>query len=233
MLETLKDQVLKANLELVKHHLVTFTWGNVSGIDREKELIVIKPSGVDYADMQAEDMVVVNLQGEVIEGSYKPSSDTPTHLELYQSFPEIYGVVHTHSPYATSWAQACQDIPIYGTTHADYFYGPIPCARKLTPQEIEKDYEGNTGKVIEATFSERAIDPLAVPGVVLSSHGPFSWGRTPDMAVHNAVVMEEIAKMAFFTELINSRVIPIQQHLQDKHYYRKHGAGAYYGQKKA
>jgi L-ribulose-5-phosphate 4-epimerase len=228
MLNELKKQVFEANLDLVKHGLVIFTWGNVSGIDREKGLIVIKPSGVSYDNMKAEDMVVVDLDGKVVEGKYKPSSDTPTHLVLYKNFENIGGVVHTHSEWATSWAQAGLSIPALGTTHADYFYGPIPCTRKLTKQEIETAYEIETGNVIVETF--KGIDPLAVPAVVINSHGPFSWGKDAHDAVHNAVVMEECAKMAHHTLTMN-KVNGIDQFLLDKHYYRKHGPGAYYGQK--
>lgn len=231
MLEKLKRQVLDANLDLVKYDLVTFTWGNVSGIDRKKGLIVIKPSGVSYESMQEKDMVVINLEGNVVEGNYNPSSDTPTHLFLYKTFSEIGGIVHTHSTYATSWAQSCQDIPAYGTTHADYFFGSIPCTRKLIPDEIERKYEYNTGKVIKEIFQDRKIDAEAVPGVLLASHGPFTWGKTPEEAVHNSVVLEEVAKIASITKQIDNQVNSMQKELQDKHYYRKHGKGAYYGQR--
>jgi L-ribulose-5-phosphate 4-epimerase len=228
MLKKLKEEVFQANLDLVKYGLVVFTWGNVSGIDREKGLIVIKPSGVSYDVMKADDMVVVDLDGNVVEGKYKPSSDTPTHIVLYKKFDKIGGVVHTHSEWATSWAQAGLPIPALGTTHADYFFGPIPCTRKLTKQEVETKYEEETGNVIVETF--QGIDPLAVPGVIINGHGPFSWGTDAHNAVHNAVVMEEVAKMAHHTLTMN-KVGGIDQYLLDKHYYRKHGPGAYYGQK--
>lgn len=230
MLEQLKQKVLEANLSLPEYGLVTFTWGNVSGIDREKGLIVIKPSGVEYEVMTAEDMVVVDLEGNVVEGKLNPSSDTPTHIELYKAFPEIGGVIHTHSTWATSWAQAGRAIPAYGTTHADYFYGPIPCTRQLTPEEVERAYEKETGTVIIEAFE--GIDPMAVPGVVVYKHGPFAWGKTPKEAVHNAVVMETVANMAYHREQINPDCTPIEQYLLDKHYMRKHGPNAYYGQKK-
>jgi L-ribulose-5-phosphate 4-epimerase len=228
MLNELKKQVFEANIDLVKHGLVIFTWGNVSGIDREKGLVVIKPSGVSYDNMTADDMVVVDLDGNIVEGRFKPSSDTPTHLVLYKQFPKIGGVVHTHSEWATSWAQAGISIPALGTTHADYFYGPIPCTRKLTQQEIETAYEVETGNVIVETF--KGIDPMAVPAVIINGHGPFSWGNDARNAVHNAVCMEECAKMAHHT-LTLTKVTGIDQFLLDKHYYRKHGPGAYYGQK--
>ena len=232
MLEQLKKEVLEANLLLPKYNLVTFTWGNVSGIDREKGLIVIKPSGVEYEKMTAEDMVVVDLEGNVVEGKLNPSSDTATHIELYKAFPEIGGVIHTHSPWATSWAQAGRGIPAYGTTHADYFYGEIPCTRQLTPEEVENAYEKETGTVIIEAFRERNIDPNAVPGVIVYKHGPFAWGKNPNQAVHNAVVMETVANMAYHAEQINPQGTPIEQYLLDKHYMRKHGPNAYYGQKK-
>lgn len=228
MLEKLKSDVFKANLDLVKYGLVIFTWGNVSGIDREKGLIVIKPSGVSYDDMKAEDMVVVDMDGNVVEGKYKPSSDTPTHLVLYKAFPKIGGVVHTHSEWATSWAQAGMSIPALGTTHADYFYGAIPCTRKLTENEIKENYEIETGTVIIEAF--KGIDPNAVPSVVVNGHGPFSWGTDAHNAVHNAVVLEEVAKMAHHSLTLNP-VKGIDQYLLDKHYMRKHGPKAYYGQK--
>jgi len=228
MLEQLKQQVYEANMDLPKYGLVTFTWGNVSGIDRESGLFVIKPSGVEYDALKPEDMVVVDLQGNVVEGKYKPSSDTPTHLELYKAFPEIGGIVHTHSSYATSWAQAGRGIPCYGTTHADYMYGEIPCARSLTAEEINTEYEKNTGLLIIETFKDK--DVMAVPAVLCQNHGPFSWGKDAHEAVHNAVVLEEVAKMALRTEIINPKVGSAPQVLQDKHYYRKHGANAYYGQ---
>ena len=230
MLEELKKKVCEANLLLPKYGLVTFTWGNVSAIDRESGLFVIKPSGVEYDGMKPEDMVVMNLDGERVEGHYKPSSDTPTHLELYKAFPELGGVVHTHSSYATSWAQAGRDIPCYGTTHADYIYGPVPCARCLTKEEIADAYEANTGHLIVDYFREHKLDPVAVPAILCKNHGVFAWGKDAMEAVHNAVVVEEVAKMAYRTELIAPGVEPAPQELQDKHYYRKHGEGAYYGQ---
>ena len=228
MLEELKQKVFEANMLLPKYGLVTFTWGNVSGIDRESGLFVIKPSGVDYETMTKDDMVVMDLNGNRVEGHYKPSSDTPTHLELYKAFPEVGGIVHTHSSYATSWAQAGRGIPCYGTTHADYFYGEIPCARSLTPEEIDEAYEVNTGKLIVEHF--KALDVEAVPCVLCKNHGPFAWGKDAKEAVHNAVVLEEVAKMAARCELIGPHAHPAPQELQDKHYFRKHGANAYYGQ---
>jgi L-ribulose-5-phosphate 4-epimerase len=230
MLEKLKQEVFEANMLLPKYGLVTFTWGNVSGIDRESGLFVIKPSGVDYETMTADDMVVMDLEGNRVEGHYKPSSDTPTHLELYKAFPEIGGIVHTHSSYATSWAQAGRGIPCYGTTHADYMYGEIPCARCLNKDEIEGAYEKNTGLLIIDLFKKLDKDPMAVPAVLCKNHGPFAWGKDPHEAVHNAVVLEEVAKMAYRAETINPRIQPAPQELQDKHYFRKHGANAYYGQ---
>ena len=230
MLEELKQKVYEANMELPKRNLVTYTWGNVSGIDRESGLFVIKPSGVDYDTMTPDDMVVLNLDGEVVEGKLRPSSDTPTHLELYKKYPEIGGVVHTHSPEATSWAQAGRSIPLYGTTHADYFYGEIPCARNLTPEEIDEAYEKNTGLVIIETFEERGLNPMYTPGVLCTNHGPFTWGKDAAEAVHNAVVLEEVAKMTLKTELINPDVKTAPDCIRDKHFFRKHGANAYYGQ---
>lgn len=230
MLEELKKQVYEANMLLPKYGLVTFTWGNVSGIDADKGLFVIKPSGVDYDKLTPEDMVVMDLDGNKVEGRYNPSSDTATHLELYKAFPEIGGVVHTHSSYATSFAQAGRDIPCYGTTHADYIYGPVPCLRCLTKEEIDNAYEENTGHLIVNEFNSRNIDVMAVPACLCKNHGPFAWGKDCFDAVHNAVVLEEVAKMAMRTELINPDVKPAPQELQDKHYYRKHGANAYYGQ---
>ena len=229
MLESLKEKVWKANMELPKYGLVTFTWGNVSGIDREKGLVVIKPSGVEYDGMSVEDMVVVNLEGNVVEGKWKPSSDTPTHLALYNAFPNLGGVVHTHSRWATSWAQAGRGIPAYGTTHGDYFYGEIPCTRKMTPEEIAGEYEHETGNVIIETFENKSPDDI--PAVLVHSHGPFTWGTDPHNAVHNAVVLEELAFMASSTETITPSVGVMQQELLDKHYLRKHGKNAYYGQK--
>ena len=230
MLEELKEQVCKANLELPKYGLVTFTWGNVSGVDREKGLMVIKPSGVEYDNMTAEDMVVVSLAtGEKVEGKWKPSSDTATHVALYNAFPNIGGVVHTHSRWATSWAQAGRGIPAYGTTHGDYFYGEIPCTRKMTPEEINGAYEHETGNVIVETFAGK--EPDDIPAVLVHSHGPFTWGTDPHNAVHNAVVLEELAFMAFHTEAITPGQETMQLELLDMHYLRKQGKNAYYGQK--
>ena len=231
MLEELKQKVYEANMLLPKYHLVTFTWGNVSGIDRESGFFVIKPSGVDYEELTPDSMVVVDLDGKVVQGQYRPSSDTATHVELYKAFPKIGGVVHTHSPYATSWAQSGHDIPCYGTTHADYFYGAIPCLRCLNQEEIEEAYEENTGHLIVNEFQRLGKDYEAVPAVLCKNHGPFCWGKDAIEAVHGAVVLEEVAKMAMWTESIQPTVQPAPQELQDKHYYRKHGAGAYYGQK--
>ncbi len=228
MLESLKKQVTKANLLLPKHGLVTFTWGNVSGIDRESGLVVIKPSGVPYEQMTEADMVVVDLDGKVVEGKWKPSSDTPTHLELYKAFPECGGIVHTHSRWATTFAQAGKPIPALGTTHGDYFYGEIPCTRPMTETEIRGEYEKQTGKVIVETF--RTLDPIAVPGVLVFSHGPFAWGKDAEEAVHNAVVMEEVAFMDWHAMILNPDWQPMPQTLLDKHYLRKHGKNAYYGQ---
>ncbi|MGR6981577.1 L-ribulose-5-phosphate 4-epimerase [Testudinibacter sp. P27/CKL/0425] len=231
MLKKLKKQVFEANLDLPKYGLVTFTWGNVSGIDREKGLVVIKPSGVDYEVMTEDDMVVVDLHsGEVVEGSKKPSSDTPTHLELYRQFPEIGGIVHTHSRHATTWAQVGRDLTALGTTHADYFYGAIPCTRLMTDAEIQGEYELETGKVIVETFAKRGIKAKDVPAVLVNSHGPFAWGTDPHNAVHNAVVLEEIAYMNLFSHQLNPNIQAMQQTLLDKHYLRKHGKNAYYGQ---
>ena len=226
----LKEEVYKANIELVKQGLVIYTWGNVSAIDRETNRIVIKPSGVDYDTMKPEDMVVLDLEGNIIEGNYKPSSDTPTHLVLYKAYDTIGSVVHTHSEWATSWAQAGIDIPCYGTTHADYFFGKILCTRALTKEEIEVDYELNTGKVMIETMANNSKNPDELPGMIISNHGPFGWGKDAVEAVHNMKVMEEIAKMAYYTEQINRRIEPISQVLLDKHYLRKHGKNAYYGQ---
>ena len=228
MLEKLKEEVLRANLLLPKHDLVTFTWGNVSAIDREKGLIVIKPSGVEYDEMKASDMVVVDLEGNVVEGKLRPSSDTPTHIELYKAFKDIGGVVHTHSRWATSFAQAGLEIRPMGTTHADYFYGPIPCTRSLSDEEINGHYEKNTGLVIIETF--KGIDPSAVPGVLVRNHGPFAWGTDAANAVHNAVVMEEVAFMNYHAMTLRPDAPCVSQTLLDKHYYRKHGKNAYYGQ---
>lgn len=230
MLEELKKRVYEANISLVKHGLVALTWGNVSAIDRESGLVVIKPSGVSYDEMTAEDMVVVDLEGKTVEGKYRPSSDTPTHVYLYKKFPKIGGVVHTHSQYATSWAQAGRRIPPYGTTHADAFYGSVPCVRALTKAEVEGEYELNTGKVIAEAYEK--IDYEAVPAVLVKSHGPFTWGETPEKAVEYAVTLEVVAKMAMDTERINPEAKEVDKYLMNKHYFRKHGAGAYYGQKK-
>jgi L-ribulose-5-phosphate 4-epimerase len=229
MLERLKEQVFQANLQLPKHGLVTFTWGNVSGIDCEQGLMVIKPSGVSYDDMKAEDMVVVELEtGKKVEGSLKPSSDTATHIELYKAFPSVGGIVHTHSRWATTFAQAGRGIMALGTTHADYFHGEIPCTRKMTKAEIEGEYEKETGTVIIETFQDK--NPDAIPAVLVYSHGPFAWGADPMDAVHNAVVLEEVAFMNFHTMMLQPNIPPMQQELLDKHYLRKHGANAYYGQ---
>lgn len=230
MLEELKKQVYEANMMLPKYNLVTFTWGNVSGIDRSQGLFVIKPSGVEYEKLRPEDMVVVNLEGEKVEGHYNPSSDTATHAVLYQRFSQIGGIVHTHSSWATSWAQAGRGIPCYGTTHADYLYGEVPCVRNLTKEEIEEAYEKNTGILIADEFDRRGLDPTATPAVLCKNHGPFAWGTDAMEAVHNAVVLEEVAKMALLCERINPENTPAPQELQDKHYFRKHGANAYYGQ---
>ena len=230
MLEELKKKVYEANMELPRRGLITYTCGNVSGIDRDTGYFVIKPSGVDYDKLRPEDMVVMDLEGNRIEGTLNPSSDTPTHLELYKKYPEIGGVVHTHSPEATSWAQAGRDIPLYGTTHADYFYGPIPCARSLTPEEIGGEYERNTGLVIIETFEQRGLNPMHTPGVLCTNHGPFTWGKDAAEAVHNAVVLEEVASMAIRTELLNPQVQPAPDSIRDKHFFRKHGENAYYGQ---
>ena len=229
MLESLKEAVCRANLELPKYGLVTFTWGNVSGVDREMGAMVIKPSGVEYDHMTPEDMVVVSLTtGETLEGKWKPSSDTATHLALYNAFPGIGGIVHTHSRWATTFAQAGRGIPAYGTTHGDYFYGEIPCTRKMTPEEIAGAYELETGNVIIETFLGKS--PEDIPAVLVHSHGPFTWGLNPHNAVHNAVVLEELAFMAFHTEVLTPGIGPMQQELLDKHYLRKHGKNAYYGQ---
>lgn len=228
MLELLKQQVFQANLDLVKHGLVIFTWGNVSAVDREKGLVVIKPSGVSYEKMTASDMVVLNLKGEIVEGNFKPSSDTATHLVLYRNFENIGGVVHTHSEWATSWAQAGKGIPAIGTTHADYFYGEIPCTRKMTTAEIKGEYELETGNVIVERFN--GLNPDQIPGVLVNNHGPFSWGKDANDAVHNAVVLEEVAKMTFRSLQLNPETT-MDQSLLDKHFLRKHGKNAYYGQK--
>ncbi len=229
-MEKLIHEVLQANLELPKAGLTVFTWGNVSAIDRTRGIVVIKPSGISYEGMKEEHMVVLDLDGKIISGDFKPSSDTVTHMEIYRSFIEVGAIVHTHSRWATIWAQACKGIPAYGTTHADCFYGEIPCTRKLTKKEINESYELHTGKVIVETFLTREIDPYAIPGVVVAGHGPFSWGKNTTDAVHNAIVMEECAMMAIHTRLINPRIQPLERALLDKHYLRKHGKSAYYGQ---
>ena len=232
MLEHLKEQVYKANMALVEHGLVIFTWGNVSGIDREKGLVVIKPSGVSYDVMKADDMVVVDLAtGAVVEGDLRPSSDTPTHLAIYRAWPEVGGVVHTHSTYTTAWAQAGIDLPNIGTTHADYFHNAIPCTPDMTESEVKGDYELETGNLIVNTFNGGGINPMHTPGVLVKNHGPFAWGKTPDEAVHNAVVMEQVAKMAFVAYQVNPR-LTMNPLLVEKHFSRKHGPNAYYGQKK-
>ena len=227
MLEALKKEVFKANLDLVRHGLVLFTWGNVSAIDRTTGLVVIKPSGVSYEEMKEEDMVVVDLNGKIVEGKLKPSSDTATHLVLYKSFPTLGGIVHTHSTYATSWAQAGVDIPNIGTTHSDYFSAAIPCTRDMTPQEIDGEYELETGNVIKERFND--LNPDYIPGVLVKNHGPFSWGKNAHDAVHNAVVMEQVAKMAYIAYGVNPE-LTMNKNLIKKHFYRKHGPDAYYGQ---
>ncbi len=229
MLEKLKEKVYEANLKLVEYKLVLFTWGNVSEIDRETGLVVIKPSGVDYDKMKPNDMVVMSLDGEKLEGSLNPSSDTPTHLELYRRFPEIGGVAHTHSTFAVSFAQAASDIPCYGTTHADFAFGSIPCTRELTEAETENEYELNTGKVIAECFEARNIDYNAVPAVLVKSHGPFTWGKSGADAAKNSAILEEVAKMSYLSQALNAE--PANEYIQKKHYFRKHGANAYYGQK--
>ena len=228
MLKQLRQEVLEANLELNRKGLVVYTWGNVSGIDRERGLVVIKPSGVPYGEMTADQLVVVNLDGEVVEGDLRPSSDLPTHLELYRSFPNIGGVAHTHSTYATGWAQSGMELPCLGTTHADHFYGAVPCTRPMTQGEVEGDYELNTGKVIVETFADK--DPDAIPAVLVSQHGPFTWGKDAMDAVVNSVVLEECAKMASVTFGVTQGIKAIPLYLLDKHYLRKHGKDAYYGQ---
>lgn len=232
MLEELKQKVYEANMELPRRGLVTYTWGNVSGIDREKGLFVIKPSGVDYDDLRPEDMVVMDLNGNKVEGDLNPSSDTKTHVVLYNAFPEIGGIVHTHSPFAVASAQAGRDIRAYGTTHADYFYGPVPCSRNLTTAEIEEDYETNTGHVIVETFRTREINPMYVPAVICRNHGPFTWGKDAAQAVYHSVVLEEVAKMNLYTEIFNSKAEPAPENILNKHFMRKHGPNAYYGQGK-
>ncbi|MBA7803259.1 L-ribulose-5-phosphate 4-epimerase [Citrobacter freundii] len=228
-MQKLKQQVFEANMDLPRYGLVTFTWGNVSAIDRERGRVVIKPSGVAYTHMTVDDMVVVDMSGKVVEGGYRPSSDTATHLALYQRYPSLGGVVHTHSTHATAWAQAGQAIPALGTTHADYFFGDIPCTRALTADEVQGEYELNTGKVIVETLGD--VEPLHTPGIVVYQHGPFAWGKDAQDAVHNAVVMEEVAKMAWIARGINPGLNPIDDYLMNKHFMRKHGSNAYYGQK--
>lgn len=228
MYKELRELVLEANLDLERYGLITFTWGNVSAFDRQKSVVAIKPSGVKYEDMKVEDIVILDLKGNVVEGNLRPSSDTPTHLELYKAFKNINGIVHTHSTYATSWAQARREIPCYGTTHADYFYGNIPCTRSLTSIEIEREYEKNTGLVILEKFKK--LNPLVVPGVLVPNHGPFSFGRNANEAVNNAVVLEEVSKMAYFSENIEKNIKEAPNCLKNKHYFRKHGKNAYYGQ---
>ena len=231
MLEELKDRVCAANLDLVDKGVVIYTWGNVSGISDDRKYMVIKPSGVDYAGMSPDDMVVVSIEtGEKVEGKWNPSSDTKTHLALYRKYPEIKGIVHTHSTNAVAFAQAGIDIPALGTTQADYFYGDIPCARELTKGEVESDYEANTGKVIVETIENRRLDPIAVPGIVVKNHAPFAWGKSPENAVYNAVVMEKVAEMDLKTLMLNPNA-EMKQYVLDKHYMRKHGPNAYYGQK--
>ncbi len=230
MLNELKQQVFEANMDLVKYNLVTFTWGNASGIDRETGYFVIKPSGVSYDTLCADDMVVMDLDGNVVEGRYKPSSDTATHIELYKKYPDIGGIVHTHSKMAVAWASACRDIPNYNTTHSDYFYGDIFCSRALTPDEVDAGYEKNTGSVIIETIEAKGINPMHNPGIICSNHGPFSWGKDAHDAVHNAVVIEEVAHMAFVAEQINRDINPIPAYITEKHFSRKHGENAYYGQ---
>ncbi len=228
MLKQLRQEVLEANLDLPKYGMVTFTWGNVSGIDRERGIVVIKPSGVPYDELKAEDLVAVDLEGNIVEGKLKPSSDTPTHLVLYKAFPNIGGIVHTHSPWATSWAQAGRGIPALGTTQADYFYGEIPCTRDMTEAEIQGAYEAETGHVIVERFAD--LNPDRIPGVLVKSHAPFAWGKNAHDAVHNAVVLEEVAKMALHAYALNPGLQPMDQALLDRHFLRKHGDNAYYGQ---
>ena len=231
MLEKLREEVYKANMELPEKGLIVYTWGNVSAVDREQGLVVIKPSGVEYDDLSPSNLVIVDMNCNIVEGGLNPSSDTKTHVELYKAFPSIGGIVHTHSSHAVGWAQAGRDIPCYGTTHADYFYGAVPCTRNLTSEEVNSDYELNTGKVIAETFNERKLAPLAVPGVICKSHGPFTWGKNAAQAVYHAVVLEELAKMALYTVSIDPDASPAPDYVLDKHYLRKHGANAYYGQK--
>lgn len=232
MLEKLREEVYKANMELPEKGLVVYTWGNVSAVDREQGLVVIKPSGVEYDELSPSNLVIVDMNCNIVEGDLNPSSDTKTHVELYKAFPSVGGIVHTHSSHAVGWAQAGRDIPCYGTTHADYFYGSVPCTRNLTSEEVNSDYELNTGKVITETFRERKLDPIAVPGVICKSHGPFTWGKNAAQAVYHAVVLEELAKMALYTVTIDPNAEPAPDYVLDKHYLRKHGANAYYGQKR-
>jgi L-ribulose-5-phosphate 4-epimerase len=229
MLNELKQEVLQANLELSQKNLVIYTWGNASGIDRDRNLVVIKPSGVSYEELTIDSLVVLSLDGNIVEGKLKPSSDTPTHLRLYRDFPQIGGIVHTHSRYATIWAQARLEIPCLGTTHADYFYGAIPCTRLLTDAEVDHDYEANTAGVIVEHM--QGLDSLKMPGILVAGHGPFTWGGSAGEAVHNSVVLEEIAQMAWAAKQLNPSVAPLPQYLLDKHFLRKHGVKAYYGQK--
>lgn len=231
MLEELKKEVYAANMELPKRKLVTYTWGNVSGIDRETNCFVIKPSGVDYEKLTPEDLVVVDLAGNVVEGKLRPSSDTETHRAIYKAFAQVGGIAHTHSTFATSWAQACRDIPAYGTTHADYFYGEIPCTRSLTEEEIAQGYELNTGEVIVETFRRREINPVHMPAVICAYHGVFTWGKDAAAAVYHSVVLEEVAHMATLTEQNNPKIFSMPRYVLDKHFQRKHGPNAYYGQK--
>lgn len=230
MLEALKQKVYEANMEVQRQNLIKYTWGNVSGADHEKQLFVIKPSGVSYETLKPADMVVCDFEGNVVEGDLNPSSDTKTHAALYREYPEIKGIVHTHSPWATSWAQAGLDVKVYGTTHADTFYGSVPCARFLTQEEIDTDYEGNTGNVIIETFKERGLNVMDVPAVLLNGHGPFTWGKDANEAVVNAVVLEEVCKMNYYTKRLNEDVEALPKRVLDKHYLRKHGKDAYYGQ---
>ncbi len=230
MLQALREEVLEANLDLPKYGLVTFTWGNVSAINEDRNLVVIKPSGVSYEEMTASDMVIVDLDGNIVEGDLRPSSDTATHLALYRAYSDVGGVVHTHSSNATSWAQAQRSIPVFGTTHADYFNGPIPCARLLTPEEVEAGYEAKTGDLIVETLGD--TPPLTMPGILLSNHGPFAWGKDAHGAVHNAVVLEEVARMALATVQLNPKLDLLPDYILNKHYNRKHGKNAYYGQSK-
>ena len=230
MLESLKKAVYNANMELVQHRLVIYTWGNVSGIDRERGIFAIKPSGVDYAELSPEKMVLVDLDGKVVEGELRPSSDTPTHLELYRRFPHIGGITHTHSTHAVAFAQARLDIPCYGTTHADYFAGAIPCTRDLTPDEVDGDYEAATGRVIAETFAARGIDPTHTPAVLCANHGPFAWGKDAAQSVYHAAVLEEVAKMAILTRALDRDAKSAPEYVQRKHFLRKHGPNAYYGQ---